>query len=209
MRPPTEHERAVRTGRRQPCAADQLVRAELAQQRADVQRVAARVGPEALDGRRGHRPARRSGRQVGDRGRVQRPQVDAALRRHDQPRQPGRHAVEALGPARQAQNHLVALHAAGREGDRIERRPIGPVHVVDHGDQRPVEGETVDDAQERRPSDQGIRARQGHEVAGRRPVERRAADELFENTVFEIRLGRIGLGHHPQRAGTRKGMAHE
>ena len=76
--------------------------------------------------------------------------------------QPGQLRARIAG--REHQPHRVGAQPPRREPQRLRRRPIQPLLVVDHADQRPFPGHLRQQAQHRQPHQKPVRRRPGGEA---------------------------------------------
>jgi hypothetical protein len=180
------------TRARQPEAARQLGRVAATRELEQRERVAGRLGDDAIADPVVQRP--------GDHRPQQGSRVVVAEALDHQLRQPAQLAVIARFTRREDERDRLGEHPAGDERDDLGRRAVEPLRVVDQTDQRPLLGGIAQQAQHREADREPIRRfprphaeRRGQRVALRRrqvlqPIQQRRA-ELMQPRERELHLG--------------------
>ncbi len=171
-------------------------RGQLVQQRQRVQRVALRVRmqPRGAAGRQLDALRRGDLLQLGRRERRE-PEHAAAML--GEPPQARGHAVDVVVAGGDEHEHLVGHEPARGEQQRLERRGVGPVGVVDDDDHRTARPQ---------PAERGQQAQAGaHVVGGGLGAEdgvAGCAQDLVGDAVGQRRLGLLAAAaQHARRAG--------
>jgi len=206
---PGQHERGVRAGRRQRAAAGERAGRQLPQQGADVQRVPGGVGPEPGGRRDRHRLVAQGGGQRADRRRVEARDLDAPAGGVGQADEALRQPVDPLGPGGDAEQHPVGAQPPGAEGQRVERRAVGPVGVVDADDQRRPQLQAVDEAQQAGAGLERVGAHVGQGVGHLVAPERRRPQQLLDEAEVELGLTLVAGRGHGDDVGDGQQAAHE
>ena len=206
--PNDEPERAWRGQR--PVRRAPRVGRELGEQRPGVQRVALGAVVQTAGGHRRERRAHLRG-EVAQLGLGEAGQPDDAVVPLDEPAQALREPGDRVAHAEQRQ-HRVGHQAPQREQQGRERRPVGPVHIVDDHDDRVgavigvVPALPVEQAQHAGADRDGIVQRVGGPGHGPRVASHRTR-ELLDDAVREQRLGLVAARtqHRQRTVGARLG----
>ena len=205
-----------RRGAGQAKPARQLRRGQPARQLQQRQRITTGLGDDQVGDPRVQRPGQRQGQQ--------RPSVIVPEPLDDELRQPGQVSARIAG--REHEPHRVGSQAARREPQRLHRRPIQPLLVIDHANQGTFPGHLRHQAQHRqahqkplgrRPSADPERGPQRialrHRNLAEMIQERRAQLMQPRERQFHLRLHAHRTGHPaparpPGQVVQQHGLAH-